>query len=255
MYKEKYLKYKTKYLDLKNEISGEPNTLQDGGGLWDKLFVPKAGVDAAVADAAVADAAGADAAVADAAVADVAVADVAVADAAGADAAVADVAVADAAAAAAVDANAATVVWKTAMEDKLNELVNKTKVLFRYTNPSGSIQGLDKNSPLYENTMHERFLELNEIDTRIKEVEKVEKTTKEAMKWKQLYAQRLSSMATMDVARRDSRIQFLLNEIEAADEAVANAMKEMKMNRTARAADKAARAVMVAARAVGDPNT
>ena len=31
MYKEKYLKYKTKYLDLKNLLGGDPNIIQDGG--------------------------------------------------------------------------------------------------------------------------------------------------------------------------------------------------------------------------------
>jgi hypothetical protein len=31
MYKEKYLKYKTKYLDLKNQLGGNSNIIQDGG--------------------------------------------------------------------------------------------------------------------------------------------------------------------------------------------------------------------------------
>jgi hypothetical protein len=31
MYKEKYLKYKTKYLDLKNQLGGGPNIIQEGG--------------------------------------------------------------------------------------------------------------------------------------------------------------------------------------------------------------------------------
>jgi hypothetical protein len=38
MYKEKYLKYKTKYLELKNQIGSYPNIIQDGGGLYDLLF-------------------------------------------------------------------------------------------------------------------------------------------------------------------------------------------------------------------------
>jgi hypothetical protein len=32
MYKEKYLKYKTKYLELKNQLGGISNTIQEGGG-------------------------------------------------------------------------------------------------------------------------------------------------------------------------------------------------------------------------------
>jgi hypothetical protein len=42
MYKEKYLKYKTKYLDLKSQIGSHPNIIQEGGGgswswgLWGK---------------------------------------------------------------------------------------------------------------------------------------------------------------------------------------------------------------------------
>jgi hypothetical protein len=32
MYKEKYLKYKTKYLELKNQLDGISNIIQDGGG-------------------------------------------------------------------------------------------------------------------------------------------------------------------------------------------------------------------------------
>ena len=32
MYKEKYLKYKTKYLELKNQLDGISNTIQEGGG-------------------------------------------------------------------------------------------------------------------------------------------------------------------------------------------------------------------------------
>ena len=31
MYKEKYLKYKTKYLELKIQLGGDPNILQEGG--------------------------------------------------------------------------------------------------------------------------------------------------------------------------------------------------------------------------------
>ena len=31
MYKEKYLKYKTKYLELKNQLGGISNTIQEGG--------------------------------------------------------------------------------------------------------------------------------------------------------------------------------------------------------------------------------
>ena len=31
MYKEKYLKYKTKYLELKNQLDGISNTIQEGG--------------------------------------------------------------------------------------------------------------------------------------------------------------------------------------------------------------------------------
>jgi hypothetical protein len=31
MYKEKYLKYKTKYLDLKSQLGGDPNIIQEGG--------------------------------------------------------------------------------------------------------------------------------------------------------------------------------------------------------------------------------
>jgi hypothetical protein len=38
MYKEKYLKYKTKYLDLKNQLGGNSNIIQDGGFLYDLLF-------------------------------------------------------------------------------------------------------------------------------------------------------------------------------------------------------------------------
>ena len=34
MYKEKYLKYKTKYLELKSQLDGSPNTIQDGGSLF-----------------------------------------------------------------------------------------------------------------------------------------------------------------------------------------------------------------------------
>ena len=34
MYKEKYLKYKTKYLDLKSYLSGAPNIIQEGGVVW-----------------------------------------------------------------------------------------------------------------------------------------------------------------------------------------------------------------------------
>ena len=33
MYKEKYLKYKSKYLDLKNQLDSYPNIIQDGGKL------------------------------------------------------------------------------------------------------------------------------------------------------------------------------------------------------------------------------
>jgi hypothetical protein len=41
MYKEKYLKYKTKYLDLKSQIGGDPNIIQEGGvfeDVFDWLF-------------------------------------------------------------------------------------------------------------------------------------------------------------------------------------------------------------------------
>jgi hypothetical protein len=34
MYKEKYLKYKTKYLDLQSQLGGNPNIIQEGGGGW-----------------------------------------------------------------------------------------------------------------------------------------------------------------------------------------------------------------------------
>jgi hypothetical protein len=34
MYKEKYIKYKTKYLELKSQIGGGPNIIQEGGGRW-----------------------------------------------------------------------------------------------------------------------------------------------------------------------------------------------------------------------------
>jgi hypothetical protein len=34
MYKEKYLKYKSKYLELKNQIGGDSNIIQKGGGWW-----------------------------------------------------------------------------------------------------------------------------------------------------------------------------------------------------------------------------
>lgn len=41
MYKEKYLKYKTKYLDLKNQLGGVSNTIQNRGGLSNfNLFGP-----------------------------------------------------------------------------------------------------------------------------------------------------------------------------------------------------------------------
>jgi hypothetical protein len=32
MYKEKYIKYKTKYLELKNYLDNNSNIMQDGGG-------------------------------------------------------------------------------------------------------------------------------------------------------------------------------------------------------------------------------
>jgi hypothetical protein len=42
MYKKKYLKYKTKYLELKNQLGGNSdyNIIQDGGStpLWEKIF-------------------------------------------------------------------------------------------------------------------------------------------------------------------------------------------------------------------------
>jgi hypothetical protein len=38
MYKEKYLKYKTKYLDLKNQLGGDPNIIQDGGNFINDFF-------------------------------------------------------------------------------------------------------------------------------------------------------------------------------------------------------------------------
>ena len=42
MYKEKYLKYKTKYLELKNQLGGnsDSNIIQDGGSppWWESLF-------------------------------------------------------------------------------------------------------------------------------------------------------------------------------------------------------------------------
>ena len=69
MYKEKYLKYKTKYLDLKNEISGEPNTLQDGGGyfFWEGKNEKKAreAAEAAAAEKAAAEKAAAEKAAAE----------------------------------------------------------------------------------------------------------------------------------------------------------------------------------------------
>jgi hypothetical protein len=34
MYKEKYIKYKTKYLELKNQIGGDSNIIQKGGWPW-----------------------------------------------------------------------------------------------------------------------------------------------------------------------------------------------------------------------------
>jgi hypothetical protein len=37
MYKEKYLKYKTKYLELKNQLDGISNTIQEGGS-WSWLW-------------------------------------------------------------------------------------------------------------------------------------------------------------------------------------------------------------------------
>jgi hypothetical protein len=35
MYKEKYFKYKTKYLDLKSQLDDAPNIIQNGGRWWD----------------------------------------------------------------------------------------------------------------------------------------------------------------------------------------------------------------------------
>jgi hypothetical protein len=32
MYKEKYIKYKTKYLELKSQLDSGPNIIQEGGG-------------------------------------------------------------------------------------------------------------------------------------------------------------------------------------------------------------------------------
>jgi hypothetical protein len=37
MYKKKYLKYKTKYLALKNQLDNNTNIIQDGGGLFEWL--------------------------------------------------------------------------------------------------------------------------------------------------------------------------------------------------------------------------
>jgi len=35
LYYKKYLKYKTKYLELKHQLDGNPNTIQDGGGMFE----------------------------------------------------------------------------------------------------------------------------------------------------------------------------------------------------------------------------
>jgi hypothetical protein len=40
MYKEKYLKYKTKYLELKNQLGGGPNIIQEGGVELPKFQLP-----------------------------------------------------------------------------------------------------------------------------------------------------------------------------------------------------------------------
>jgi len=113
MYKEKYIKYKTKYLELKNELDSGPNIIQEGGAppslSFGKEKPPivnaatkqatnvKAAADEAAADEAAADEAAADEAAADAA-ADKAAADKAAADKATADKAAVDKATADKAA-------------------------------------------------------------------------------------------------------------------------------------------------------------
>ena len=52
MFKEKYLKYKTKYLELKSQLDGSPNTIQDGGSLFSflsNLFAPSKATKATIA--------------------------------------------------------------------------------------------------------------------------------------------------------------------------------------------------------------
>ena len=71
MYKEKYIKYKTKYLELKNQLDSGPNIIQEGGwfGLSKKDRDATAAKKAAKAEAAKAEAAKAEAAKAEAAAA------------------------------------------------------------------------------------------------------------------------------------------------------------------------------------------
>ena len=72
MYKEKYLKYKTKYLDLKSQEGGVPNILQEGGYFfWEGKNEKKAreAAEAAAAEKAAAEKAVAEKAVAEAAAA------------------------------------------------------------------------------------------------------------------------------------------------------------------------------------------
>ena len=96
MYKEKYIKYKTKYLELKNELDSGPNIIQEGGAppslSFGKEKPPivnaatkqatnvKAAADEAAADEAAADEAAADKATADKAAVDKAAADKAAVD-------------------------------------------------------------------------------------------------------------------------------------------------------------------------------
>jgi hypothetical protein len=137
MYKEKYIKYKTKYLELKSQLDSGPNIIQEGGNpfsfLWsfdkeaagkkavdEKAKTVKEAADKAAADKVAAEKAAAVKAAADKAAADKAAADKAAADKVAADKVVADKVAADKAVGEKVVAN--------------NKIIEQVKALFTMSN-------------------------------------------------------------------------------------------------------------------------
>ena len=139
----------------------------------------------------------------------------------------ADAAVADAAAVDAADTawKLADAVWNAARKARLDALMEQTNAELRHTRAPG-MQALLMNEPLYNKTMIERRKEIDEIDTKIKEAEKVENMTKQAVELKEVYATRLAWLA----ATRDEmdEINTKIKEVEKVENTTKQAVKLKK---------------------------